>query len=69
MADVQHGEAQDVGLVAHHVLQPQQREVLGETTRGGVTSPVIQRFVEAANGGRVSEDTKDGHPGPPENFC
>lgn len=25
---VQHGEAHDVGLIVHHVVQPQQREVL-----------------------------------------
>lgn len=30
---VEHGEAQDVGLVVHHVVQPQQREVL-RTTAG-----------------------------------
>lgn len=30
MAGVQHGEAHDVGLIAHHVVQPEQREVLEE---------------------------------------
>lgn len=28
VAAVEHGEAQDVGLVPHHIVQPQQREVL-----------------------------------------
>lgn len=28
VAAVQHGEAHDVGLVVHHVIQPQQREIL-----------------------------------------
>lgn len=33
MAAVEHGEAHDVGLIVHHVVQPEQREVL-ETERG-----------------------------------
>lgn len=28
MAVVEHGKAHDVGLVVHHVIQPEQREVL-----------------------------------------
>lgn len=45
VAAVQHGEAQDVGLVVHHVVQPQQREVL-RTAAGDET--VSQRGGETA---------------------
>lgn len=33
MAAVQHGEAHNVRLIAHHVIQPEQREVLEEERR------------------------------------
>lgn len=33
MAAVEHGEAHDVGLVIHHIIQPQQGEVLKSQRR------------------------------------
>lgn len=43
VAAVQHGEAHNVGLIVHHVVQPKQREVLAE--RGGKRRYTFNRHV------------------------
>lgn len=40
MTVVQHGEAQNVGLIVHHVVQPKQREVLRRERERDVTTCV-----------------------------